>query len=66
MKTLSCKDLGAKDCDYVSKGFASAEVIDDMINHAKKDHLEEMKKMQSEMSEGEMENMIRSKIKDEA
>jgi predicted small metal-binding protein len=37
MKSLSCKDLGAMDCNYTAKGKTAAEVKPMLFAHAQQD-----------------------------
>ena len=38
MKSISCKDLGAMDCNYTAKGNSAEEVKQKMFAHAEKEH----------------------------
>lgn len=38
MFTLSCRDLGAKDCDFEAEGTSQGEVIGKMMKHVNEDH----------------------------
>lgn len=63
MYTLSCKDLGVKDCHYVAKGEDAQGVVDDMMNHAKTDHKEKVAEMASTMSISQINDLMTSKVK---
>jgi len=54
MMSVSCKDMGATDCDYTAKGETAQDVKDDMIAHAMSDH----KEMMDMMSESEKSSMM--------
>jgi len=60
MKTLSCKDLGTMECDFVAKGETEDEVVNSMMEHAKEMHPEKV----GAMPEEEMKNMMKSQVKD--
>ena len=61
MKTLSCKDMGTMECDFVAKSETEDEVVGSMMDHAKQSHPDKM----TMMPEEEMKNMMKSKVKDE-
>lgn len=64
MKTLSCKDLGDT-CEFVAKGETEDEVVQKMKEHAMEHHKEKVDDMLKTMSEKEMEDMLRGKIREE-
>jgi len=64
MKTLSCEDMGVK-CDFVTKDETEEGVIKKLQAHAAAAHPEEVKKMSESMTEEEMMDAMREKIKDE-
>ena len=55
MMSLSCKDMGATDCDYTAKGETVQEVKDNMMKHAMSDHKEMLDKMSEEGNRSMME-----------
>ena len=61
MKTLSCKDMGTMECDFVAKGETEDEIVGSMMDHAKQSHPDKI----TMMPEEEMKNMMKSKVKDE-
>jgi predicted small metal-binding protein len=38
MKSLSCKDVGVKDCDYTMTGRTDEEILQKAKEHGEKDH----------------------------
>lgn len=38
MKEVSCADLGVADCDYVARGEAAEDVVDEMLEHLEEEH----------------------------
>lgn len=63
MKTLSCRDLGVTDCDFVARGNTPEEVKNNMMNHAKMEHKEMMDKM-SNKEKDEMKEKMDSMMKE--
>jgi predicted small metal-binding protein len=57
MMSLSCKDMGATDCDYIAKGETAQEVKDNMMKHAMSEHKEMMDKMTREEKSNMMAKM---------
>ncbi len=45
MKTIKCSDIGPKGCGFAAIGKNDAEVKKALMDHAKKDHADMMKKM---------------------
>ena len=66
MKTLTCRNMGVSDCDFVAKGETEEEVINIIREHASSNHPEIMKKMERDMNPSQIENIMRSKIKDDS
>jgi predicted small metal-binding protein len=60
MKMLSCKNMGADD-GFVAKGSTDEEVMGKMMKHAREKHADKM----SGMSDEEMREMMKGKIKDD-
>jgi predicted small metal-binding protein len=48
MKHLSCKEMGATDCDYIATGSSDEEIKQNMMQHASEAHPEKMKSMTPE------------------
>jgi predicted small metal-binding protein len=48
MYKLSCKDLGAKDCDFVAEGNSAEETVDKMMKHVDEAHPEQVAKIKRE------------------
>lgn len=67
MKTysLSCKDLGMPQCNFVAKGETKEEVMEMINDHAMKVHAEEMKEKMKSMSKKDMEEMMMDNMKEE-
>ena len=64
MKTLSCKDMGMENDDFVAKGATEEELMEKMKAHIKETHPEMMEgKSEEEMTK--MKEMMKMKIKDE-
>lgn len=61
MMSLSCKDMGATDCDYVAKGNSADEVKSKIMDHAMKDHKDMMDRMDS-MEKEKMMKMMDEKM----
>lgn len=62
MYTLSCKDMGSTDCDFVASADSREEVKRLMIEHAKSAHPEKMSTMTEEEITGMgpmMDNLIK-------
>lgn len=64
MKTLSCADLGEKDCHYIAKGNTKEEAVDDMMSHAKMAHADKMKEMMADKSEMGVKQMMMAKVRE--
>lgn len=62
MQTLSCKDLGTQDCNFVAKGNTKDEVINKMINHIRPNHADTFE----DTSEEEMRDMLSAHVKETA
>lgn len=62
MKTLKCKDMGMN-CDFVASGDSDNDVIEKMITHHEKSHMNEMKKMSESMSTEEIKDKMKAEIK---
>jgi len=65
MFTLMCKDLGLPNCAYIAKGHTEDEVISMMLEHAMFTHPERMKEMMVTMTEDDIAEMMRDKIRRE-
>lgn len=65
MKTLSCQDMSGLSCPFVAKGETEEAVIQQLMDHAKAEHSEELAKMTEGKTEEEVKEMIKSKIKEE-
>ncbi len=63
MKTLSCKDLGAAECDFVAKAETAEECVKIMGEHAMSAHAD---KADGAMTPDQMTAMMMGKVKDEA
>ena len=57
MMSLSCKDMGATDCDYVAKGETTQDVKNNMMKHAMSDHKDMLDKMSKEERSSMMAKM---------
>jgi predicted small metal-binding protein len=57
MRSISCKDIGCKDDNYVSLGETDQEVIDGMFGHIKKNHPRMLEKI------SDLEKKMRQNIK---
>ncbi|MFA6426862.1 MAG: DUF1059 domain-containing protein [Candidatus Magasanikbacteria bacterium] len=62
MKTLSCKSMGI-DCDFVAEAETDEEVIKKGLEHADDEHTEYMEKMRTTMSEQQIMDAAKMKIK---
>ncbi|MCZ6647031.1 MAG: DUF1059 domain-containing protein [SAR324 cluster bacterium] len=51
MKSMSCKDLGGMDCDFVASGESAQDVKDKMYSHASETHAEVLKSMSDQDKE---------------
>ncbi|HLN18901.1 MAG TPA: DUF1059 domain-containing protein [Patescibacteria group bacterium] len=63
MMMLSCKDMGATDCDFVARGETAWDVKMQMKNHAKeahKDMEEKWKNMSDEEKKQKWEKMLKN------
>ena len=58
MMMVSCKDMGATDCDFVAKGENAYEVKMQMMDHAKMDHKEMTDKMDEDGKKEMMKKMM--------
>jgi predicted small metal-binding protein len=60
MKHLSCKAMGATDCDFVATGSTDEEVKQKMMEHAASAHPEKMQSMTPEqmMQAGKMMDQL--------
>lgn len=54
MKSLSCRELGKADCDFVAVGDTHDEIIRQMFQHAQASH----KKMLDSMSEQQKTRIV--------
>ncbi len=45
MKTIKCSDIGPRGCGFAAVGKNDAEVKKALLDHARKDHADMMKKM---------------------
>lgn len=59
MLTISCRDAGVPDCDYVAKGETEEELMKDAGQHTVRDHGYK----EEEIMTPEMKEKIRSHIK---
>ncbi len=59
MKQLSCKDLGAADCNFTVTGQTADEVKNKLWAHAAKDHKDKLASM-SAQDKAKMQTMIDS------
>jgi len=66
MKSLSCKDLGTPECDFVAKGETAEGVVQEMADHAMQAHADKIAEMSKTMTPDQMKEMMMSKVKDEA
>jgi predicted small metal-binding protein len=66
MKTLSCQDVSGLSCPFVAKGETEEAVIQQLMDHAKAEHPEESAKMMEGKTPEEVNEMLKSKIKEEA
>lgn len=64
MKTLACSDMGLS-CPFVAKGETTEDVVAQLAKHGSEMHPEEVKEMMTQHSEGELNEMMASKAKDE-
>lgn len=65
MKTLSCQDMSGLSCPFVAKGETEETVIQQLMDHAKAEHSEELTKIIEGKTEEEVKEMMKSKIKEE-
>jgi predicted small metal-binding protein len=65
MKTLACKDLGMKECNFVAKGETAEEAVDASTDHAMEAHKDKMDEMAKTMNPDQMHAKMLSKVKDE-
>ncbi|OGH69398.1 MAG: hypothetical protein A2754_00285 [Candidatus Magasanikbacteria bacterium RIFCSPHIGHO2_01_FULL_47_8] len=66
MYTLSCKDLGAGNCPFVAKDETMDGAVNKMMDHARKSHPDDVEKMRENMSDEEITNTMKSKVRQEA
>lgn len=59
MKTLSCADIGIKNCNFVARGNSDDDVIAKAMEHGISAHADKMMGMDEE----KMTSMMKSKIK---
>ena len=59
MKTLTCKDLGNATCGFEARGETSGEVVDNMMEHAKVAHPDDLSKMPEADMRAKMEAGIK-------
>lgn len=64
MKTVSCKDMGI-DCPWVGKAETIEELARKAKEHAMMDHKEYYEKEMKNMSDKEIEEMIKPYVKEE-
>ncbi len=57
MKQLSCKDMGAAECDFVATGNTAEELKDKMMEHAKMEHSDMLDSMSDDEKSGMMKKM---------
>lgn len=65
MYTISCKEAGQMDCDYVAKGKTKEEAVADGLNHTKKEHPEDYKKMMDSVGEKGIKAELMNMVKEE-
>jgi len=63
MKSLSCADLGDASCHFVAEGQTDEEVLGKMKAHSMELHADKMKEMAASMTEEQIAEMMKSKIK---
>lgn len=61
MKTLTCKDMGKPDCDFVAKGETEEEVLNTMFNHVREAHEDVLENN----SESDLREQMRSNMSEE-
>jgi len=66
MKTLSCKDLGAPECNFVAKAETAEGAVKMMSDHAMSAHKDKVAEMAKTMTPAQMNEMMMSKVKDAA
>ncbi len=63
MKSLSCADLGDASCHFVAEGQTDEEVLGKMKSHVTEVHPDKMTEMAKTMTEDQIMEMMKSKIK---
>ena len=58
MYSLSCKAMGAADCDYVAQGETAEEVKSKMMDHARAKHFEVVSDMGEEKLMAKMDEKM--------
>lgn len=61
---LSCQDMGVSECDHEVEGQTKEEVAKKMMAHAMDAHPDKIKEMKATMSEDEIMEEMKSKIKE--
>jgi predicted small metal-binding protein len=64
MKSLSCKDMGAMDCEFVATGDTVEEVKQKMMAHAQEAHADVLANLSPEEMD-EKNKMMEAMVKDE-
>lgn len=65
MKSLSCKDLGTPECNFVAKGETAEEVVQTMSDHAMQAHADKIAEISKTMTPEQIKAMMMSKVKEE-
>ncbi len=65
MYTLLCRDLGMGECVYIAKGHTENEVIHSMKDYLTTNHPDRIEVMRNMMSEDQIDETLREKIRRE-
>ena len=63
MYSLSCKDMGGSDCDFVVTGATADEVVKAMGEHAMQAHPDKVKEMSEGMTPEQMAEKMKAAVK---